>query len=394
MNDWVEDFIEATSDTTSPELLRKWTAIATIAGVLERKVWVRTRGASVFPNLYVVLVAPPGVGKTVMTAIAREQWNSIDDLHVAHSSLTKAALVDNLYESTRSVMRAGEVPAVVTYNSLLVSANELGTLIPAYENEFMNTLTELYDGLRYSEKRRTKGLTIEIERPFVNILAACTPAYLTSMMPEGAWDQGFASRLILIYSGESIIRSLFEEPAGGEDMQKQLSARLYDIYNLYGRMQFTPEAAQLIDKWQMGGGEPKPKHTKLHYYCSRRTMHALKLSMIASVCESSDLIIAEQHVRRALDWLYEAELYMPEIFKAMSNTSHSEIIEECWNFLFQAYNKAGKKPVPRTRIVKYLSQRTPAHNVDRIIEVMESAGLMRRELTKAGNAYVPVQPED
>lgn len=61
--DWIECFLEYTKGLPSPEIFRLWAGISTIAGMLERKVWVTTSGGTIYPNIYAVLVAPPAVGK-------------------------------------------------------------------------------------------------------------------------------------------------------------------------------------------------------------------------------------------------------------------------------------------------------------------------------------------
>ena len=389
MTDWIEGFLSYTAHITSPEIFRRWAAISIIAGALERRVWVRTLGSDLYPNLYILLVAPPGVGKTEVTWRVRDFWKAVPELHIAHSSVTKAALIDNLAESTRSIMRPQSVPAVVTYNSLNISINELGVLIPAYDSEFMNILTDLYDGKHYSEKRRSKNLTIEIDRPHLNLLGGCTPSYLASTLPEGAWDQGFTSRTILIYSGEPILRDLFAEEEVKEEEKKVLEEKLVAISEIYGKFTFTEEASQEINNWHLLGGPPQPDHPRLFHYNTRRTVHALKLAMIAAISESLDLIIRIEHVQRAIDWLIEAEIYMPDIFKAMASSGPGQLMEEAWHFVFAAYNKAGKQPIPETRVINYLSQRTPAHNVSRLLEVLIGAGLLKKGIGKNGVEYTP-----
>ncbi len=388
--DWVDRFVAATDHLTSPELYRKWAAIAILAGAMERKVWVRTMGSNTYPNLYIILVGPPGVGKTEVTWRIRDFWKTLKKHHMAHSSVTKAALMDDLAEATRHITRIGEDPAVVTFNSLLVCSNELGVLLPAYDTEFMSALTDLWDCKSYSEKRRTRDKTIEIENVQLNLVAGCTPAYLTGTLPEGAWDQGLTSRIIFIYCGEQQLRDLFEETEDDIEAEKVLHSDLKLISEAYGAMQFTPEAAAYLTNWYKNGQAPQPDHPKLHHYLSRRTRHLIKLTMVASISQSTSLIIEKEHVLRALDWLIEAELYMPEIFKSMENTSHAKLIEETWHFVYKIYMKEGKRAVAATRVISYVSQRMPAHNVERFIAIMESSGILRRQMEKNGNAYIPV----
>lgn len=389
MGDWITDFVELTKHVNSPELFKKWAAISILSGALERKVWVRTRGSNLYPNLYILIVAPPGIGKTEVTWRIRAMWKSLSEHHVAPSSITKASLIDCLNDAKRGVTRPTEVPAAVMFNSLLIASNELGVLLPSYDYEFMNVLTDLYDCKNYEERRRTRDINIEIKAPHVTMVAACTPSYLTAVMPEGAWDQGFAARLILIYSAEQEKRSLFTDEAEDEARYDALKASLKKIGNLYGKMVFTPEAATAIDNWYMNNCAPVPDYPKLIHYNTRRIVHALKLSIIAAVSETCALRIELHHVQRAIDWLIEAELFMPDIFKEMSGTSHSQLIEETWYFIFTTYNKEGKKAVPKARVINFLQQRTPAHNVARVLEVMEAAAVIKKAVVLAGEAYVP-----
>ena len=389
MTDWIEGFMTLTSGITSPELFRKWAAIYTLSAALERKVWLRTSSGVLYPNLYVVLIGPPGVGKTEVIWRGREALQDLGTHHIAPSSVTKASLVDALQKAGRHIVRPKETPASVIFNSLQIVSNELGVLLPAYDTEFMNALQDLYDCKTYSETRRTRDLAIDVKNPQISILAGCTPSYLQGIMPEGAWDQGFISRVILIYSGERIIRPLFDFAEEAPDETKALRKELKKRAELYGRVSFTPEAAQQLERWHASGGEPRPEHPKLYHYTSRRTVHALKLSVVAAVSETAALTITGEHVRRALDWLVEAELYMEDIFKEMSSTSHGELLQDIWHFIFRAYNKGGKVAVNERRVLNYVAQRTPAHNVARVLGIMEQGGVIEKTMKAGYIGYVP-----
>lgn len=389
MTDWISSFMAMTSCITSPEIFRKWTAIYTLSAAMERKVWVRTSSGVLYPNLYIVLTGPPGVGKTEAIWRGRESLEKLGTHHLAPASVSKASLIDALNKASRSIVRPKETPAVSVFNSLQVVSNELGVLLPSYDNEFMNALQDLYDCKGYSETRRSRELAIEIKNSQLSILAGCTPSYLHAIMPEGAWDQGFISRTLLIYSGERVLRPLFEFAEDNPEEAKVIQKELKERSAAYGKVSFTAEGAARMEAWHSSGGEPKPEHPKLYHYTSRRTVHALKLSMIASLSEGTDLIITEDHVSRAIDWLIEAELYMEDIFKEMGSNSHGELLQDIWHFIFRAYNKEGKKPVKETRVLNYVAQRTPAHNVARTLELMEQGGVIEKKLCGTYIGYLP-----
>jgi len=381
---WTEAFFNYTEQLPSPSLFRKWAAISIVAGALERRVWVRSYASNLYPNLYTILVGPPGVGKTVLTSQIFALWSELEDHHLASSSVTKAAMIDDLHEAERRLIRPQETPSIITYNSLKVCSNELGVLIPGYENDFMNTLTDIYDGHPYSERRRSKDIQFAIDHPQINLVAATTPSYLNNMLPEGAWDQGFLSRTLLIYSGESIVRPLFIEESYDKKIWKDLIFDLKAIGELYGKMTFSEEARNVVTRWHMDGGPPQPEHPKLVHYNTRRTAHLLKLCMVACASHGDILEITIEHVQEALDWLIEAETFMPDIFKSMRAGGDSRAIEDCWYHIYRIYMKEAK-PIAEHRIIHYLQERVPVHNVSRILEVMTKSGILKREF----DGYVP-----
>lgn len=390
LSSWINHFYEYTEALPSPELFREWAAISIIAGALERKVWVRAYGTrDLYPNLYVVLVGPPGVGKTILTSEINALWGELSTHHIASSSVTKASLIDDLRDAERNIVRANGVPSVVSFNSLLIASNELGVFLPSYENDFMNVLTDIYDGNPYSERRRTKDLNFKLSKPQLNLVAATTPSYLNNLMPEGAWEQGFASRTIFVYSGDNVRRPLFAEEQKDVALFKALAADLKHISALFGKITFTEEAARLISEWHMKGGPPSPEHPKLINYLTRRTAHLLKLCMVACVDESDDMIVTPDHYQRALNWLVHAEGYMPDIFKSMRSGGDSRAMEDVWYFAYEIYAK-GKQPVPEHKVVRFLQERTPAHNVMRILDTMVKADLFKTDIVKGvGKCYVP-----
>jgi hypothetical protein len=291
----------------SPKLFTRWAGIFAVAAALERKVWIRNNKGILYPNLYVISVGPPGAGKTLATSVAHDFLVDLEDHHIAPTSVTKASLIDALAGAERKVIRPMETPAITSFNSLIVTSDELGVFLPAYENDFMNVLTNIYDCRIYSETRRTAKINIKMEAPQLNFTAATTPSYLTALLPEGAWDQGFLSRTMLIYSGAEAPRDLFSGAVYDEALEQRLQDDLHEIGNLFGKMTFTEDAKEAINAWHVQGGPPIPDHPKLQHYNTRRTAHLLKLCMVSSAAQSDGLVIDLEHFTEALDWLLEAE---------------------------------------------------------------------------------------
>lgn len=384
---WIADFFEYTRELPSPELFRKWAAVAAIAGVLERRVWVRSHD-NLYPNFYIILTGPPGVGKTVLTSLVYRMWAEVPDHKHAPSSVSRASLIDCLADAKRSII---DKTGPIEYNALGVVSNELGNFIPAWDSEFMSVLTDLYDGHAYNERKRGKDLRVTIPHPCLNLLGATTPSWLLTTMPVGAWDQGFTSRTLFVYSGDKRITDIFGGAQFDGAMYKSLTDRLTKMSQMWGEMRWEPAAADALRQWHFAGGPPTPDHPKLTHYLTRRTAHLMKLCVVCAAADHDELVINLVDYHRALDLLCEMEAALPDVFKSMVAGGDSAIMEELHYFLYTLFMKEGKKPVSEHRLIAFLRERTPSHNIMRVIDVMVRSGMIKAEIVSGLNHYRPLE---
>lgn len=392
LESWIEGFKEYSSNSGSPALYITWGAITCIAGALERRVWVVTRGEKIHPNFYTIMVGPPGVGKTFITNRVGTFWRQIPGHHVARSSITSAGLADELRHAERHVIRPGIPPE--SFNSLKICSNELQVLVPQYDFDLMGKLTEIYDGHPYGETRRTRENTFDVPRPQINLLAACTPKYLTSVMPEGAWDLGFMSRCLMIFGEAQQRSSLFNKKSGNKNLFDNLVEDIKEIGSdaLYGEMTFSDEAAELMDAWYIEGCPPEPDHPKLVNYNTRRPVHMLKLLMVLAA-DAGRMEIQASDFDKGLALLTEAEISMPEIFKSMEASADGKIVEDVFYIINKTYLVNGKTPLPKKFIYSLLVKKLPSYAVKQTLDNMESSGMLRTiTVEKYGTCYIPQEP--
>lgn len=359
---------------------------------MSRKIWVHTYGADLYPNLYIFLIGPPASGKTVPIDVVRDDiWKELKEYYVAPKSITAAALTDTLVEAKHKILRPQASPPYLEFNSLAICSTELGTFMSSYDNELMQRLTDLYDNGSYEERRRGKDLKIIIPKAQLNMIAGATPSFLNELLPQGAWDQGFISRVIMIFAGEGIIGDLFNVPPTSGALRDALVQDLKTISSLYGKMVWEPEAAEVMQAWHNAGGPPAPDHIRLIHYNGRRSAHLLKLCMVASISRSNELLITKHDFELALAWLMEAEILMPEVFKAMRGaTTDGSAIDEAWYFCWSVWTKE-KRAVPEFRLIQFLQQRVPSYSVINIIGLMQRSNMIQVcEVDKRGNLYEPV----
>jgi len=357
-----------------------------VAGVLERRVWIRSLGEKLYPNLYVLLVAPPGVGKTQAIKTVYNFWKKTPGLITAPDSMTRAALIDSLEKASRKFILSPTEMA--EYNSMQIAADELGVLMSAHDLDFLSHLNKIFDNPDiFDEARRMfAGKNKIIHNPQLSILAGTQPGFMASVLPEEAWSMGFTSRLIMVYSAVPVKMELFSDTPRNEKLKDDLQKDLAAMMNVYGELKFTAAAKELVISWNKEGMKPTPTHSKLEHYNTRRILYLLKLCQVSAVSRGNALSISEADFHRALTWLIEAERTMPDVFRNMTQKSDAMVIQDLHFFLWQIYAKE-KKPIHDSLIYHFLQQRVPSDKIARIIEIAERANVIVRE---AGtNMYRP-----
>lgn len=366
---FIDDFLDYTQGIASPQIFRRWSALTLVAGAMERKCYMTTSSGQVFPNLFVLLVAPPGVGKSQVIGRVRDLWAATGKLKLAPQSVTRAALEDSLSEATQVISNTGSI-----YHSLQVAAPEFGTFVKAHDLEFLNTLNDLYDCNDYVDFR-TRGRGEErIDKPQISIIAGTQPHYLAEVLPSTAFGMGFTSRLIMVFAAEKVKVSIFGHKHQANTSRKHLVNELADIASTYGEFLWEESAQQALEDWYDRDLEPEPDHPKLQSYKSRRLINILKLSMAASMAESRELVVRKHHLDEAAETLLGAEAEMPEIFRDMQSSGHSDVINETWNYVRAKYMRNEKKPVRENEIHAFLQQRVPAYQISSVIDSMIKSG--------------------
>jgi hypothetical protein len=404
--DMVDLWLQYTETSKSPYQFRLWTVISMIAGALERRVWAQSGRYVTYPNMYIALVGSPGVGKQIINE-GLEIWreakrvsSTLPAFTPASDSVTRASLVDEMAAATKTFLRPAGAP--LKHHSIMLFSEEFRVIMPKYDTEFVSRLDAFFNGKdSHSESRRTGSVKkLFFENPLLSLLIGMQPAYMAETFPDSLWATGIGRRLIMIYSAESPVMSVFEEPGELKALRATLVSQFGTLSELYGLASWSDEAKELVRSFDMdaqlrltgqaGGGKeqwPIPKHTRLSSYNRSRTMFLIKLSIIRAVSARKELRITESDTQMALQWLLEAEGLMPDIFREMRGRNDYEIMEECHRFVMLSFTKNKRKPVPEGLIVGFLGQRLPSEKVERVLGVMERSNMIVR--VAGTNAWEP-----
>jgi hypothetical protein len=380
--DFIDSFLAYTDQVPSPYIFRLWAGIAGVAGALERRVWVRALPQPTFANLYVLLVASPGIGKGVIDEITHV-WKRAKKLHLAPDSVTSASLLDALLDARRLIVKDG-VPEF-EYHSLIVPSEEFGVLVPAHDLEFLSRLNRIFTNPEELRVRRKYiKEEIRIVQPQLTILAGTQPGYLASLLPEEAWSMGFTQRILFIHASKGEHKTLF---AHEERSAESIGACMRQLADMKGEVRFAPVAAKRIGEWHNAGGPPRPSHVRLTHYLNRRTQFMLKLMLVSCASRLDGGEVIEFDYERALTWLLAAEHHMPDVFLEMAGKSDANVLSDLSYWGWTVYTRT-KSPIHESRIHAFLSTRVPSEKVPHIFALAIRSALWEN-IPEGSKTWVP-----
>ena len=313
----------------SPQIFIDWSFYSMIGAALQRRVWVGDiRAQPLFPNLYTVLVADPGVGKTqatnpVMKFLShwkrngenkkdvffdQHEFNSVAKKAQEEPTLIQIAPNATTYEALcRSFSRCisaylpppnpdGKPIIPYMHSSLCFNLDELSSLLRRHADDTVNFLLQAYDCSSYSYESVGRGKDY-IKNPCLSILAGTTPDFLKRVFgtQDALLSGGLASRIIFIYADEPRFRTSFPLPMKDHQFEAGniVLEHIKKLTGIYGYVNFGEEALDWFDKWWKEREEKERvnNHPKLKDYYARKNINVIKLAMILHFAESTELKI-------------------------------------------------------------------------------------------------------
>lgn len=315
-----------------------WTACSVIAGALRRKVWIDQAYFKWYPNLYVVIVAPPGiVSKSTTASIGMNLLRQVPDIKFGPDIVTWQALTQAFGESKEMFEYQDAYHPMC---ALTFEASEFGNLLDPQDKDMVDLLVSLWDGKQGEFKKMTKHVGNDsIENPWINLIACTTPSWIAQNFPEYMIGGGFTSRCIFVYADKKERLVAYPGDEVREDFREQeemLLRELIEISKMVGQFTLTPEAKAWGRAWYEK--HYSTKHIDLDPerfggYLARKQTMMHKVAMILSAAESSDMILTEEHLSLANIMLTDLEPDMQNVFQKIGKSADAFYAERFINFV-------------------------------------------------------------
>ena len=327
LKDWITAYLEYVDNTEPPHMYKEWSAISTIASVLQRKCYLDWGPMVFYPNMYIVLCGPSGKARKSTAIGPGMKMLRTLGIKLAAESVTREALIRELKNSNATQVDP-EDGSMHLHASLTIVSPELTVFLGYNNSTLLSDLTDWYD-CRDRWTYRTKNMgTDDIVGVWVNLIGATTPELLQTTMPRDAIGGGLTSRIIFVYEEKKgkIVPAPFLSPEEVE-LKELLISDLEKIGMLSGEFKITKKFLKKWIEWYTAQEDNPPfKDLRFSGYIERRPNHVLKLCIIVSASESDMKVITDKHLDRALDILARTEKKMPYTFSGVGKMETADVM--------------------------------------------------------------------
>lgn len=358
---------------------------------------LNARGAA-YPNLYIMLIAPPGAGKTQAENVLNPLLRDITNISAQH--ISKASLIDELHDNV--VIRQISMEEKIEYHHAIILTSEFTETFEGYDTHLLGTLSRWWDCPdHFRERKRHLKEAIEMRNICCNMLAGVQPTMLAHNFPIQAWTGGFLARTIFVYEPHGMDILLWDiEDAAGAAYQDSIDDKAYNklvtdlsaITQMVGTM--VPDESYFKEylRWkETDKQQPRPRHPRLFDYLQRREHNLVKLSMI-SAASRGNMSLEGKDFFRARTWLEDTEANLDDVFIEMATSDELTLMKDLQNFLW-TITKGGSKPALRSRVFQFLAGKVPTQRLHLFLDAAKEAGFIQEQFSKDGTfrLYKPGQ---
>lgn len=375
---WLDSYQEYCSDFEPPKIFQKWSAVLALSVAAGHRVWLEEANTKIWPNLYVVLVGPSGVGKG---QAMREVLPMVKATNVPISpdKITVAKLTMDLASSS---VKDEDLGLVTPY---LIWAEELPSFLgmDAYKSGKIADLTSLYDCAElWVSGTKTQGVDA-IAQPYVCMLAGATASSLFDVMPPASVGQGFTSRLLFVET-QHYDKRVAEKPWVEAFHGKLQTALIHDIAiiaKMRGAMKLSDVARVYWNDFYLNRPMPQEEYgdERMQGFSARKPFYAKKLAVLLSLAERPQsgehtMLVEAHHLERAFDLLRDVDRSMVHVYSEIAKDSVIGHYAKVIKWFSTQENRVAKRSEISQRFAHALNQKELSACLEslRDMEILES----------------------
>lgn len=304
---WLHDFVEFTDGLEACPRFRFFSAACVLGAAINNKLFIH-RGdkdllPKLFPNLWVLLLAPPGRGHKTSTINMAVNCltQSCPEVRILADKLTPESLVKALAQPMGGEkIRIGPRDATG-----LIKAPEFSVFFgkQQYNTGLVSLITDLYDYRpEWTSETIMRG-KMTLRNNCISVFGGSTPDWLQHMLPQDAFTGGFMARYVIVEMPPSYFRREAFPKRCGTQTWEHLLQELRLLGRLSGEIQWSKEGERFY-KSHYESILPTGDSQK-DAYREREAEQVLKLASLLAISVQSMTVETHhmQHARQILDSL-------------------------------------------------------------------------------------------
>lgn len=372
-----------TPHTDAPDRFIIWSAFSVIGAVLKNRCYIDTGLYKLYPNQYIILVSPPGIGKGTAINFA---WKIVKD--TAPNYL--ANMVSDRVTAPRILERIANgwsTPAAQVLNGQIVVGTKMDHCATIYSTELrvligasdwmLEFLCESWDRNSYDYDTKNKGSAI-ISEMCTSLIGGTVPDYLKRIDRDSdiSVKGGFTSRCLFIYEDKPSRFMPSPPPLSSNSSSTSLLAMLkvdleHIAQTIKGEFTYDTSARVLYEDFLSKLRKNiEDDDEAIANFKSRARAHVLKLAMILSASRKDDLVIDRIDMQAAISHIQKVLEDIERVFRGMGDSELAASTSRVQNYL-ERVGIASKKD-----LLRHMHRHMTDETLGRILYLLETIGYL------------------
>jgi hypothetical protein len=332
---WYVEFVDCClPHTEAPKNYLFWSAISVLSGILKDKVFFNEGLFTLYPNQFIILAGPPGIGKGTAINFAWKMTKTQTGrlANVLTDKATIPAILDLIAKGWTGPIRIvqGAVTGSMEHSCTII-ASELQTLLSSTgDPTTLATFCQLWDQQEYENRTKNQGTNI-IKDMCVNVIGGTVPDYIRSMERElGSFVAGgFTARCIFIFEEKKSKELPFIKPIDKSPKSKLLYDKLvqdldYIAKNIQGEYVLSTDAELVFQNEYSSFSPTFDDSEAMQNFKARMKTHIYKLSMVLMAAHTDSMLITGQVMRDSFFLIRTVRRQIDRIFRGVGSSQLSE----------------------------------------------------------------------
>ena len=373
----MQALLDHTKAYESPTSFWKWSAYATIAGVLRDSVWLADGDSRLYPNVYILFLAGSAQRKGRPVTFAEQLVVHANNVKVISGRASIQSIIVEV-----GMTETDQQGRMKKGGSAILFAPELAAGL-VQDEQAIQILTDIYDykptGHSTSLISRSKS---KLDRLIFSMFAASNEDLLKSIYDSRAVYGGLLGRTFLIKSNEERPPNAF--PNSNEEGFLRLKDFVSEISRLSGEMTFAVDARLEYKTWYDDFYKKMKKTNDRAGILGRLPTSAKKLAILLAANDLSSQVCL-CHVQQSID---ECLALIPN-YNSFAYAGGESSIAKAGAIILEALAKGA---VNKRSLICENWMHFDSETLDKAIAAFESGGLVKMQIV-TNDAWYSLTPK-